>query len=102
MKSVWLPAGLIVVILGLGIWLGGVRIFVIQPIGAIPKGVTAVVVGIRGLNFVDSPDAVCARLGQRNLFCRGSAAARVANEGKIILRLPYSETLYRMTGAERY
>lgn len=102
MKSIWLPAGILVVLLGLGIWLGGVRIFVIQPIGAIPEGVTAVVVGVRGLNLVDSPDDVCARLGQPNLFCRGSAAARVANEGKIILRLPFSETLYRMTGAERY
>ncbi|MBB3944757.1 hypothetical protein GGQ73_000682 [Rhizobium skierniewicense] len=102
MKSIWLPLGLIVVLIGLAVWLGGVRIFVIQPIGAIPKGVTAVVIGIHGLNFVDSPDAVCARLGQPNLFCRGAAAARVANEGKIILRLPYSETLYRMTGPKMY
>ncbi len=48
----------------LGAWLAGLRISVIQPIGAIPNGVTAVVVGVRGISFIDSPDAVCARIGQ--------------------------------------
>jgi hypothetical protein len=95
-----LPLGLIgVFLMVIGVWLGGLRIFVIQPIGAIPNGVTAVVVGVRGVNFVDSPDAVCARLGQPNLLCRGAAAARVADQGKVLLRLPFSETLYGLTGA---
>ncbi|NSX90384.1 hypothetical protein [Agrobacterium tumefaciens] len=31
-----------------------------------------------------------------------SAAGKVAKEGKILLRLPYSEMLYKMTGAPRY
>lgn len=77
----------------------GPRIFVIQPIGAIPNGVTAVVVGVRNINFIDSPDAVCTRIGQLNLFCRGAAAARVDDNSYILLRLPFSETLYRWSGA---
>lgn len=95
-----LPLGLIAILLMvLGTWLGGLRIFVIQPIGAIPNGVTAIVVGVRGINFIDSPDAVCARIGQPNLLCRGAAAARVADNSYILLRLPFSETLYRWSGA---
>ncbi|WDZ75449.1 hypothetical protein PWG15_12560 [Ensifer adhaerens] len=84
------------------VWLGGIRIFVIQPIGAIPEGVTAIVVNIRGLNFIDSPDAFCARQGQPNLICRGMSAARVAQEGTVVLRLPYSQALYDLSGAPDY
>ncbi|RVI02625.1 hypothetical protein CN205_25840 [Sinorhizobium meliloti] len=86
----------------LTVWLGGIRVFVIQPIGAIPKGVTAIVVNIRGLNFIDSPDAFCARVGQPNLICRGMSIARVAGEGSVVLRLPYSQTLYDLSGAPDY
>ncbi|ANK73602.1 hypothetical protein FA04_13825 [Ensifer adhaerens] len=98
----WLAALAVALAVILTVWVGGVRIFVIQPIGAIPEGVTAIVVNIRGLNLIDSPDAFCARQGQPNLLCRGMTAAKVANEGKIILRLPYSQTLYSLTGAPEY
>jgi hypothetical protein len=51
-----------IVLLGiLGGWIAGVRVVVIQPTGAIPKGVTAVVVGLPSLHIVDSPDAFCQR-----------------------------------------
>lgn len=96
----WLPALVFsAVVVVLFIWLAGVRIFVVEPIGALPKGVTTVVINIRGLNFIDSPDAFCSRNGSPNLLCRGMAIGRVAKEGKILLRLPYSATLYRVTGA---
>lgn len=98
----WLIALTVTLASILGIWIGGVRVFVIQPIGAVPEGVTAIVVNIRGLNFIDSPDAFCARQGQPNLLCRGMTAARVAAQGKIILRLPYNQTLYDLTGAPDY
>lgn len=85
---------------GLLAYLAGVRVFVIQPIGAIPDGVTAVVIGSPGLRFIDSPDAFCMReQGYVNLICRGAAAGRVAQNGAILLRLPYSSFLYGLTGA---
>lgn len=96
----WMVAAFVVITcVVIGIWLSGLRIFIIQPIGAIPKGVTAIVINIRGINFVDSPDAVCIRQGSPNLLCRGMVAAKVAQEGTIIARLPFSSTLYSMSGA---
>lgn len=100
MRSTWLPAVLLVLLVGTTVWIAGVRVIVIQPIGALPEGVTAVVAGIRGPNLIDSPDAICNRtMGGVSLMCRGMAAARISQEGVILLRLPYSETLFRMTGA---
>jgi len=95
-----LIAAIVAVISVLGLWLGGIRIIVIQPIGAIPKGVTAIVAGIRGPNFIDSPDAICDRtMGGVSLLCRGMVAARIVDQGYIVARLPYSETLFRLSGA---
>lgn len=86
-------------IAALGIWLGGIRIIVIQPIGAIPNGVTAIVAGIYGPNFIDSPDAICDRqMGGVSLLCRGMAMARIGEEGYILVRLPYSAMLFGLTG----
>ncbi|OCJ38024.1 hypothetical protein [Agrobacterium tumefaciens] len=102
-RKYWLPALIsCAVLMVLFIWIAGVRIFVVQPIGALPKGVTAVVINIRGLNFIDSPDAFCSRNGSPNLLCRGMAIGRVAKEGKILLRLPYSKILYHLSGAPDY
>ena len=76
------------------------RIFVIQPIGAVPEGRTVLVSGVPALRLIDSPDAFCVReQGFVNLLCRGAVINRVANEGTIVWRLPYSEFLYGLTGA---
>lgn len=101
MKSVLLPIVLLVGLLSVAsIWLGGVRIIVIQPNGALPDGFTAIVAGVENVNLVDSPEAICARSeGEASLLCPGSEASAIAEKGTILLRLPYSETLYRMTGA---
>ena len=94
----WFAA--IFAVLALVIWIGGIRIIVIQPIGAIPKGVTAIVSGIGNVNFIDSPDAICNRhAGGVSLWCRGREAGAIAQKGKILLRLPYSRLLFKMTGA---
>ena len=95
--SVALPA----LILGLLVaYLAGVRVFVIQPIGALPNGVTAVVHGLPGLRPIDSPDAICEReQGYVNLICRGMTGARVARDGTILFRLPYADWIYALTGA---
>lgn len=103
MRHNWLTAVAgSVVLLAVVTWLAGVRVFVVQPIGAIPDGVTVIVMNVRGINLIDSPDAFCARQGSPNLLCRGASAARVASQGTILFRLPYNQTLYWMTGAPDY
>lgn len=70
-------------------------IFVIPPIGAIPEGKTLVILRLNKTNFVDSPDAMCERLqGGVSLLCRGVMIGAVINKSKILMRLPYSKTLY--------
>lgn len=81
-----------------------VTVFVIQPIGAVPDGRTVIITRLTNLNFVDSADAVCERkLGGVSLFCRGAVMGRIAHESRVLLRLPYSETLYSIsTGGKNY
>lgn len=102
MSNRTLVAMIAVLGVGLAVWLTGLRVIVIQPIGAIPKGVTAVVVGLKNVNLIDSPDAICNRKnGGVSLMCRAVTAAAIADAGTILVRLPYSETLFRLTGAPR-
>ncbi len=79
-------------------------IFVIQPIGAIPEGRTIVILRLDKTKFIDSADAICQReVGQVNLICRVGAMAAVANNSTILMRLPYSASLYRIsTGGITY
>jgi hypothetical protein len=92
-------AVILVTVVG-GAYLADVRVFVVQPIGAVPEGVTVVVTGSPGLRFIDSPDAFCQReQGYINLLCRGMIAGRVAQNGTVLLRLPYSSFLYSLSGA---
>ncbi len=80
-------------------YLSGVRVLVVQPIGAIPEGRTLIVSGVSQLNAIDSPDAVCERIGNVNLLCRAGIIAGVVDKGEILLRLPYSQFLYNLSGA---
>lgn len=95
--AIALPA----LILGLLIaYLVGLRVFVIQPIGALPNGAVAVVHGLPDLRPIDSPDAICQRnQGYVNLICRGATGARVARDSTILLRLPYAGWVYALSGA---
>ena len=76
----------------------------IQPIGAVPDGVTLVMLKGNGMNFIDSADSMCARrLGGVSLLCRGMALGAIGKNGTILLRLPYFDFLYLIsTGGERY
>jgi hypothetical protein len=90
----------VVILCGLLVWVLGIRVIVIQPIGALPSGVTAIVMGLSNVNLLDSPDAICTRKnGGVSLLCRGLEAAAIAQSGTILLRLPYSEALFNLTGA---
>ncbi len=79
-------------------------IFIIQPIGALPEGKTLVILRLNKTNFIDSADAMCERLqGKVNLLCRALMIGAVLKKSEILLRLPYSETLYLLsTGGVNY
>ena len=69
----------------------------IQPIGALPEGLTALVWRGEGEPFFNSPDAQCLRrLGYVSLLCRGMAV-RDAPTDRIFLRLPYMPWAYRQS-----
>ena len=73
-------------------------LFVVPPIGALPEGRTVMILRLNKTNFIDSPDALCERLqGGVSLLCRGVMMGGVLEKSKIIMRLPYSETLYLMS-----
>lgn len=79
-------------------------IFVVPPIGALPEGKTLIILRLNKGEFIDSADAMCERLqGGVNLICRGLMLGAVAKKTKLLLRLPYSETLYLIsTGGTTY
>jgi hypothetical protein len=75
-----------------------VTIFVVQPIGALPEGRTLVITRLNTMNFIDSADAWCDRQqGGVSLFCRAAVLGRVGNQSTILLRMPYSEFLYKIS-----
>ena len=77
-------------------------VFTIQPIGALPEGVTFVYHSrSREMPFFSSPDGLCLQtMDGVSLFCRGMAIASAGElADRIIIRLPYSHWAYlRSTG----
>lgn len=82
----------------------GLTLFVVPPIGAVPEGKTIVMLKSNKTNFIDSPDAMCERIqGGVSLICRGVMLAGILKNSKIIMRLPYSESLYLIsTNGKKY
>ena len=73
-------------------------LFVVQPIGAVPNGVTLVVLRGQGTEFIDSADAMCLRLqGGVSILCRGMVLGTVSSKSTILMKLPYSEALYSIS-----
>ena len=69
----------------------------IQPIGAIPDGITLLIVRAgTQMKFFDSADAMCLRLNDNevSLLCRLAALSAIAENSKIIARLPYINAFY--------
>lgn len=77
--------------------------YTIQPIGAIPDGVTAVVWRASGEPFFNSADALCLAIqGGVSLLCRGMAMNEAPID-RIIVRLPYMESAYLLsTGGRQF
>ena len=95
---------LLVLISSLLLFYFNFTIFVIQPVGAIPKGQTLIISKLNKTKFIDSADAMCDRIqGGVSLLCRGIVLGQVAKNAKIYFRLPYSEALYNLsTGGKTY
>lgn len=81
-----------------------ITIFAVPPIGAVPEGRTVIMLRLNKTNFIDSADAMCVRIqGYVSLLCRGITMAGVVKATTIIARLPYSETIYKIsTGGNTY
>jgi hypothetical protein len=81
-----------------------VTFFVIQPIGAVPDGRTLVIWRTGKLRFIDSADAICERESNGvSLLCRVAVLGAVAKNSQVIVRMPYSETLYLIsTDGKKY
>ena len=77
-------------------------VFTVQPIGAIPEGLT-IIYHSRGPNmsFFSSPDGICLEIqGSGSLLCRGAALSGATDIiDREIIRLPYIHWAYlRSTG----
>jgi hypothetical protein len=81
-----------------------VTIFVVPPIGAVPEGRTLIISRLNRGKFIDSADAMCERIqGGVNLLCRGIVLGAVGKNAVVLMRLPYSESLYLIsTGGKVY
>lgn len=81
-------------------------VFTVQPIGALPEGVTFIYHSRNpDMPFFSSPDGLCLQMqGSVSLLCRGVALGSVeALTDRIILRLPYSRWAYlRSTGGREF
>jgi hypothetical protein len=78
-------------------------VFVVQPIGALPDGITIIYHSRNPeMAFFSSPDGLCLKTqGSVSLLCRGIALGSASDlTDRIILRLPYSHWAYlQSTGA---
>jgi hypothetical protein len=94
----------VVVIILLVIVYTQITFFAVQPIGAIPDGVTLVMLRGQNTKFFDSADAMCMRFNDGvSLLCRVSALNAVAENATILMRLPYIDSIYYIsTGGTRF
>lgn len=75
-------------------------VFTVQPIGAIPEGITIIYYGRSSkLSFFSSPDSMCLDMqGGVSLLCRAVAlGASVPLLERKIVRLPYQEWAYLLS-----
>jgi hypothetical protein len=77
-------------------------VFTVQPIGALPEGITFIYHSRNAeMPFFSSPDGLCLQLqGSVNLLCRAVGIGAVEElSDRILIKLPYSRWAYlRSTG----
>jgi len=87
----------VIVLLILVFWIARPGVFTIQPIGALPEGITFIYHSRNPeMPFFSSPDGLCLMMqGSVTLLCRGVALSSVEElSDRIILRLPYNHWAY--------
>jgi hypothetical protein len=87
-------------------WIVRPGVFTIQPIGAIPEGVTFIYHSRSpDMPFFGSPDGLCLKLqGSVSLLCRATTGPGILQlTDRIIVKLPYSRTAYLLsTGGQEF
>lgn len=100
-RGVYILIG-IAAILIIGFLLLKPGVFTVQPIGALPEGITFIYHSRNPeMPFFSSPDGLCLEMqGSVSLLCRGMALGAVEElTDRIIVRLPYVHWAYlRSTG----
>jgi hypothetical protein len=95
-KKIYVVVGVIAVIVLAWILIRP-GVFTIQPIGALPEGVTFIYYSRNPeMSFFSSPDGLCLEMtGQVSLLCRGSAiSASTELLDRVIIKLPFSRWAY--------
>ncbi|HBR4177518.1 TPA: hypothetical protein MYM04_004033 [Klebsiella pneumoniae] len=101
-KAGWLVALGLVVVLPV-VAATKLSIFVVAPIGAIPEGKTVIMwkSGQVDMNFIESPEGMCLSKRSFSAWCSLGAMNVAVAGNKILLRLPYSATLYNASVRNR-
>lgn len=95
----------IILIIGVSVFAyNKLTIFTIQPIGALPEGITLVIWQRGDMNFFESADGLCLRkVGGVSLMCRMSFLGGVTDKDNILIKLPFSEYAYlKSTGGRNF
>jgi hypothetical protein len=102
LRAIALIAGTILVLLGVKPaldWLD-LKLVVVSPSAAMPSGGTMVVSGGVGFQPIDSVEAFCKRCyASPTIWCKHRELDRLTRSGDVRFSLPFSETLFRMSGA---
>jgi hypothetical protein len=102
LRAIALIAGTILVLLGVKPaldWLD-LKLVVVSPSAAMPSGGTMVVSSGVGFQPIDSVEAFCKRCyASPTIWCKHREFDRLTRSGDVRFSLPFSETLFRMSGA---
>jgi hypothetical protein len=102
LRAIALIAGTILVLLSVKPaldWLD-LKLVVVSPSAAMPSGGTMVVSGGVGFQPIDSVEAFCKRCyASPTIWCKHRELDRLTRSGDVRFSLPFSETLFRMSGA---
>ena len=75
------------------------KIVVVSPSSAMPTGATMIIRGSRAYRPIDSLEAYCERCLSPTNWCRSFELDSLRKGSRIRLTLPFSDTLFRLTGA---
>ncbi|HHQ6589346.1 TPA: hypothetical protein ACSTLU_005331 [Serratia fonticola] len=75
-----------------------ITVFSVQPIGALPDGITIVMWRKNDMRLFDSPDGICLRrVGHVSILCRSQAMIESVDKDNIIMRLDFIEQAYLLS-----